>query len=111
MKIVIVMTYFQRQKQLDLTLESLTYQNPKDFSIIIVDDDSPDDIKLKEYKFKIKIIKLKNKTWHNTGNVFNVGFIEALKSKPDAIIIQNAECYHWGKTIDYIKENLTNEHF
>lgn len=107
----IVMTYYDRQRLLIETLNTFDRYDPKDISVFIVDDDSPDDIVLPKYPFKVKIIKLKNKTWHNTGNVYNVGFIEALKSKPEFIIIQNAECYHWGDIIGYVKDNLTDENY
>ena len=109
--ISIVMTYYQRQLLLTKTLDSMRQYNPDDFEVIIVDDDSPDDIYLGEYPFKITILKLRNKTWHNSGNVYNVGFHEALKSNPEFIIIQNAECYHFDDILSYVKANSTNENY
>jgi len=107
-KLSIVLTYYQRQKQLNKTLESFKQYNPDDFNVIIVDDASPDDIILPELSFEVIIIKLENKTWANTASVYNVGFIEALKYNPEIIIIQNAECLHWGDILGYA-EKVTDE--
>ncbi len=105
------MTYYQRQKLLIETLKTFDRYNPKEFKVVIVDDDSPDDISLPEFAFEVIIVKLRNKTWKNTSNVYNVGFHEALKHKPKFIIIQNAECYHWGDILGYVNENLTDENY
>ncbi len=111
MTAAIVMTFYQRHALLYETLKTFDKHDPSDFVVIIVDDDSPDDIVLPETPFEVKVIKLKNKTWRNTGNVYNVGFHEALKYNPDIVIIQNAECYHWGNVIGYAKENVTDENY
>jgi len=109
--ISIVATYYQRQKQLIKTLDSFKQYNPDDFSVVIVDDNSPDDINLPGYSFDITILKLKEKHWICPAPVFNFGFVEALKSKPEVIIIQNAECYHKGDIIGYIKNHLTDSNY
>lgn len=111
MKVTIVMTYYDREKVLLNTLSTFDRYDPDTFDVVIVDDDSPKDISLPQYPFKVKIIKLKNKTWYNSGNVFNVGFHEALKTNPEIIIIQNAECYHWGDILTYARENLTDKNY
>jgi glycosyltransferase involved in cell wall biosynthesis len=46
--ISIVITYFNRQKQLNKTLDSFKDYNPKDFNVVIVDDGSDEPIVLKE---------------------------------------------------------------
>lgn len=109
--IAIVLTFYQRQSLLVETLKSFERYNPEEFIAIIVDDDSPDDIVLPELEYDVEIIKLKNKTWHNAGNVYNRGFIEAFKWLPDIVIIQNAECIHAGDILGYAKESLTDENY
>ena len=94
--ITIVCTYLSRQAQLEKTLDSLRRYNPNDFILIIVDDGSPEDIVLPELSYQVDIIKLKDKTWHNTCVPFNIGLKKALSYNPEIVIIQNAECLHSG---------------
>jgi hypothetical protein len=104
------MTYYQRPRQLLKTLESFThYKN--DFSVVIVDDNSPDDIKLPPLPFDVTIIKLRKKQWINTCVTYNIGFHEALKSRPELIMIQNAECYHNGDVIGYAIKHTTDRNY
>ena len=110
MKISIVLTYFQRQFQLNKTLLSIGKSDHKDFEVIIVDDCSPDDITLPEVDFKITVLKMQNKTWTNPEPAYNTGIIEALKGNPDIIILQNAECYHEGDVMSYAQK-ITTENY
>jgi glycosyltransferase involved in cell wall biosynthesis len=96
MKTAIVCTYISRQAQLNNTLNSFKQYNPDDFVVIVVDDGSPVDIVLPELPFKVDVVKLRDKTWHNTCIPFNYGFHKALEYSPDVVIIQNAECLHNG---------------
>lgn len=109
--IAIVATYYQRNRQLINTLESFRQYNPDDFSVVIVDDNSPDPIKIDKYPFDITIIRLKEKYWICPAPVFNFGFVEAMKNNPDAVIIQNAECYHKGNIVGYVKKHLTGQNY
>jgi len=99
----IMIAYINRPQQLDKTLRSLLKYDPKDFNVIIIDDGSIDDIIPFKLPYEVKIIKLKDKTWINPVIAFNRGFIEALKSKPDYIIMQGVDCYHHGDLLSYVK--------
>ncbi|MCJ7447909.1 MAG: glycosyltransferase [Bacteroidales bacterium] len=101
--ISIVMTYYNRQYQLSKTLESLKQYNPKDFNVIIVDDGSTEDIVLQILPYEVTILKVENKIYPDPGYAYNIGFNQALKNKPEIIIIQNAECYHVGDILEYAK--------
>jgi glycosyltransferase involved in cell wall biosynthesis len=94
--IAIIATYFQRQMQLEKTLASFCQYKDEDFVFIVVDDGSPEEIRLPEVPFDVEIVRVKNKTWRNTCVPFNLGFIKALKYDPDIVIIQNVECLHSG---------------
>lgn len=98
------MTYFNRQAQLIKTLESFKKYNPKDFNVIIVDDNSPEDIALPPLDFEVQIIKLTTRKTVSSAPVYNEGFIKALQSNPDIVIIQNAECYHASDILSKAKE-------
>lgn len=106
--ISIVLTYYQRQELLNKTLESFRQYNPDDFRVIIVDDNSPDNIILPDVPFETIILKLKNKTWFNTASVYNEGFRLAMDS--EIIIIQNAECLHNGDILS-VARTVTNENY
>lgn len=106
----IVITYFNRELQLLKTLESFLQYDPDSFNVVIVDDESPNPLQLPEYPFKVIVKRLENKTWSNTCSVHNEGIHEALKSNPDIIIIQNAECYHFGNILSYA-QTVTDENY
>ncbi len=99
MKVVIVMTYYDRLALLKNTLDSFTYTKATDFEVVIVDDASPSPIPALEYKFPIHIIRLARKLCPNTSPLHNMAFYHALCLGADIVLIQNAECYHWGDVI------------
>jgi GT2 family glycosyltransferase len=108
--LTIVLTYFDREKQLLKTLDSFR-QYDYDFNVVIVDDNSPEDIKLPDLPFEVTILKLTSKQWINPGPTFNVGFNHALKANPDIILIQNAECYHVGDVVGYAIKNVSETNY
>jgi glycosyltransferase involved in cell wall biosynthesis len=109
--IAIVLSYYQRQRQLLNTLDSFRQYNPEDFFVVITDDDSPDDIVFKEYPYKIILQKIKDKTWINPGPAYNVAFKAAITNGADSILIQNAECYHKGDILSIVKQKLTDNKY
>jgi len=111
MKLILVMTYYERQLQLTKTLESLKKSEYKDFEVIVVDDDSRNDIfhNIKEYP--VTVVKMKNKRWTNPEPAYNMGLFLAMKANPDVIIVQNAECYHVGDVISYATKVTDSTYF
>lgn len=109
--IAIIITYYQRQRQLLNTLESFRQYNPDDFFVVITDDDSPDDIKFGEYPYEITLLKIKEKKWINPGPAYNLGFLEAISNGADSVVIQNAECYHKGDIIGNVKKRLSEKKY
>jgi len=103
MKIVIVMTYFDRQFQLNKTLHSFTGTHHNDFEVMIVDDCSSVPPEIGIHDFPITVLKTENKQWIDGSPAYNIGIAEALK-KADIIILQNAETYHVGDIISYSKQ-------
>ncbi len=102
--ISVVMTYYERQFQLTKTLLSFNNSKAK-FEVIIVDDNSKEDIILPEINYQCKVIKLTNKSWTNPEPVYNTGISAA---KGNIIVLQNAECYHIGdvlKTAETVTDN------
>ena len=110
MKVVIVMTYYDRQYQLTKTLESLKFSNHKDFEVIVVDDCSPVRAVHNITQYPVTIIRTENKKWINPEPAYNTGLLLAMKKNADIIIIQNAECYHVGDVISYA-ERVTDESY
>lgn len=105
-KISIIMTYYNRKEQIIMTLNQFQLLNYDKYNleVIIVDDisDNENDLNdiIKKYKFYIKLIKLKNKTWINSCIPNNIGL---LHSTGDIIILQNAEIFHCD---DLIKQSI-----
>ena len=97
----IVMAFQDRHEQLHKTLQSYTRSYYKDFNVIIVDDCSEEDIVLEKLPYDVEIKKIKEKTWLNSGVIFNIGFNLALKYNPDVVMITSPECYHVGDVISY----------
>jgi len=108
--ISIVMAYQDRQEQLNKTLKTFANSYYKDFNVIIVDDCSKEDIVLPITPFKVNVIKVREKTWLNSGVIFNMGFNRALQYKPDIILITSPECYHIGDVISYAT-TVTEENY
>lgn len=109
-KVSIVMTYFNRQAQLEKTLQSIGLSGLKDFEVIIIDDLSEEEIKLPKTEFPVKIIRITEKVWTNPEPAYNWGLFDALKHDPEIIVIQNAECYHVGDVLSYAI-NVTDESY
>jgi len=101
--VTIVMTYWNRKRQLENTLKSIK-QYGHDVKIIIVDDASTDgnDISCFEEE-NVKIITMKNKTWINPCIPFNTGLALA---DTDIVILQNAECIHNGDIVGHVINNI-----
>ena len=114
MRVSIVMTYYNRPFQLSKTLESISNSLHDNFNVIIVDDASDEDIVLPELDYPVNVIKInkEEKIWNNPEPAYNTCISFALSYyNPDVIIIQNAECKHFGDVINYAAVNITNENY
>jgi len=120
--ISIVMTYFNRKKQIIRTLDGFekNYFGKYKFEVIIVDDNSKEEEEEEEekldkiiqnYSFDIKLIKISSEEKGNRINpctAYNKGFLEA---SGRIILIQNPECYHVGNILEYTLNNLKEEDY
>lgn len=93
------------------TLLSIGNSLHKDFNVIIVDDASGDNISLPDVSFPVELIKIKDKYWKNNDVACNTALLAALAHSPDIIIMQNAECKHFGDVITYAAENTTSSNY
>jgi len=105
------MPYYDRQLLLEKTLATMTQSAHDDFSLVIVDDCSPIDIRLPNVPFQVEVIKLHKRQWTNCGPVYNIGFNAALLKNPDIIIIQSPECYHVGDVISHVNDNIAEDNY
>jgi len=105
MKVSVVITYYNRPRQLSLTLETISQSKLRDeLEIVCVDDGSSPDqkaetvLKTSGLNFNYTYIDKKDKTWINPCVAYNMGFRKAIG---EVIIIQNAECFHVGDLVEY----------
>ncbi len=100
MKIAVIISYYNRPRQLINTLKSIEQTNQNDFVIIVVDDNS----KIKpviETDLPVTLITMSKKYGNDGSPAYNTGLRYALHLSPDIFVIQNAECYHVGDVLTY----------
>ena len=110
-KISIVMAYFNRKEQLEMTLESIKKSKYPNKEIIIVDDNSRQDQRVElfidnyrnDLDIKVITIEEKEKTWVNPCIPFNIGIKEA---SGEIIVLQNPEVIHVGDCLTFVNDNL-----
>ena len=110
-KISIVMAYFNREKQLKMTLESIKKSKYLNKEIIIVDDNSRPDQRVElfidnyrnDLDIKVITIKESEKNWVNPCIPYNKGIKIA---SGDIIVLQNPEVMHVGDCLSFINDNL-----
>jgi GT2 family glycosyltransferase len=106
----IVMTAYNRQQQLDRTLESFKHHKySSDVEVIIVDDGSYEPVTLENLvgnEFIVRLVRIDqaSKWYINPCVPFNIGLKQA---RGEAVIIQNAECLHKDNLIDYLDLSTT----
>jgi hypothetical protein len=114
-KISIIMPYYNRKEQLQLTLNQFEkLYSDYNIEVIIIDDQSDQSEKSNEiinnYSFGIKYIELTNKTWINPVVAFNVG-IRNISSDTKIIMFQSPEIFHCDNIIEHTINNLTNTNY
>jgi len=119
-KVSIVMTAYNRKKQVLFTLETIKNSAYKNIEIIIVDDASDDAERLDNDAYRtpyenelyqtlsVLVIRInkEDKTWVNPCMSYNIGL---RKASGDIIIIQNAEVCHIGDCISYVASHLKRD--
>lgn len=108
-KIAIVMTYFNRERLLIKTLESIVESKHPGFRIIVVDDASMPPLPSSMLGMEFIRIKPSQKCWTCPVVPYNMGIARALEQDADIIILQNAECYHIGDVLMYANDNLADD--
>lgn len=109
----IVMTYFDRLSQLNLTLQSFKTLAYANFEVIIIDDGSVNepifDNLFDDIGFPVKVIKMPLvKDYTNPSIPYNAGFLVA---KGEIIIIQNSECLHIGNVLHHARMNVSESNY
>jgi glycosyltransferase involved in cell wall biosynthesis len=111
MKAVILMTYLNRPESLQWTLKSFLKYDPKDFEVLIIDDNSTEDIKLPDLPYNVRVIKFTTEPWvHIYTCLLNMGFFYAMDNDPDVIVMQHSECYHAGDILAKAK-TITDDQY
>lgn len=112
------MSYYNRLRQFDFTLNTISksrYTGP--YEIIVVDDFSDSDhnpqLLLEKYSsLPIQIFKMQDIVQHrwysNPCIPYNVAF---RKSQGQIVIIQNPECCHIGDVLSHCSEHITDQNY
>lgn len=109
-EISIVMAYYNRTEQLELTLRTIRRQYTDDIEIIIVDDASEPDraarLVTEHFDMDINLIEVQksDRTWINPCIPYNIGFGH---STGRLVVIQNPECLHVGNVINWARQYTT----
>lgn len=115
-KITIIMAYLDRKDQLLKTLESFRrYADAGyNFGVVIVDDMSNDDNRLegviRQYPFRIKLIRITSKKWINPCIAYNT-CINHVPSDTEYLVIQNPEIFHCGDVLGDVLSRLKPGHY
>lgn len=105
------MTYLNRPDSLQWTLKSLLRYDPKDFNVLIIDDNSKEPIKLPDLPYEVRVIRFTTEPWvHIYTGVVNMGYYYALEYEPDIIIMQHSECCHAGDILGHAKK-VTDQNY
>ena len=110
-KISVVMGYYKRTQQLELTLRTVSLFPHQDTEIIIVDDNSHDGLMGVVAKFPgldIKVLQFGDRPHINPCVVFNMGFEAATG---ELVVIQNPESLYLTDILQYTREHLTDENY
>lgn len=103
MKIVVVMSVFDRQYQFDRTLNSIARSAAKDVELVVWDDCSTDRLQFPaRFRYNIHPYRTEpeDKFWTTVPAVpFNRGIQRALDLGADVIVLQSPECYHVGDVL------------
>jgi len=118
-KIVVVMTYYNRELQINETIKSIGKSKHDNYDIVVVDDCSDNDLNYDLLKsfisfrsdlYIIKVTKAE-KDWNNPVIVYNKGILKALELNPEIIILQNSEGYHFGDILKHANENIDENNY
>jgi glycosyltransferase involved in cell wall biosynthesis len=106
-KIGVVIAYYNRAHLLRNTLKTIFTTEHTDYRIVIVDDASSEPLDLPD----VEIIRVDphEKTWTCPVIPYNMGIARVLDA--DIIVIQNAECAHFGDVLMYANDLVTDTNY
>lgn len=109
------MSYYNRLRQFDFTLNTISKSQYRDYEIVVVDDFSdadhdPQSLVKKYPQLPIRIVRMSDQVQHrwysNPCIPYNVGFRH---SQGDVVIIQNPECCHIGDVLTHCANHINDQ--
>lgn len=112
-RITVILTHYNRAWQLQQTLYSIYNTKHVNFNVIVIDDASDSEPYIDNFQ-NISILKIskeqkQSKGWVMPLPAMNMAIEKSLDS--DIIILQNAECRHYGDILIHAEENLTDDNY
>lgn len=116
-RVSIILTTYNRARLLKTTLASFMYQKFKDYEVIVVDDGTDDQTKRVCENFAeamngrasvryIRNVREPGSHYSNPAIPNNIGIKSA---EGEILIIQNAECQHFGEVIQQLTEGVNDK--
>lgn len=103
MKIVIVMSVWNRQILFNQTLRSIANTSINDVELVVVDDASDPSLDVPtDFRFRIHTLRTQSaeKFWQSAAVVpFNRGMQVAISLQADIVVLQSPECLHIGDVL------------
>jgi hypothetical protein len=108
--IAVIMPYQDREMQLRRTLASMERSSVQDWAVVLVHEGAP----LRLQNTRVHQVTMERA--HGVATMqdisCNAGFNYALRQlKADTIMIQHAECFHYGDVFRYVQDNLTDHDY
>jgi glycosyltransferase involved in cell wall biosynthesis len=110
-KVVVVIAYFNREQQLVKTIKSICESEHNDTEVVVVDDASSRPPYVGADILHHIRIEPEEKVWTCPVIPYNMGIKYALDLGAEIVIIQNAECYHWGDVCTYADVHLADNNY
>jgi GT2 family glycosyltransferase len=112
-KVVVVMAYYDRVRQLKNTLRTINNSTYSSVEIVLLDDASPEPLELSgitcKYPVSILYTQPEEKFWTSCPVIpLNRGFQRALDVGADIVVIQNPENFHVGDCLSHVAEHAND---
>ena len=106
----IVMSSFNRGELTKRTLDSIVGQNDTNYVVVVIDEEPTPLIYDNEHVIILESIK-GDRVWRNATAQQNQAMLKCIELGCECIIMQNAEAYHAGAILSFVRWNLKEDDY